>query len=73
MSKGGKKHFGKGTQGKHSGTGARTVLPPDKVEENMILSNRDKSQHPEGRGQDSKWIQSEQRQDNSANRLVEED
>src|SRR5690348_6258733 len=45
MSKGGKKHFGPGTQGKGDGTGGLTDLPKDKIGENMVLSNRDKSQH----------------------------
>jgi hypothetical protein len=35
----------------------------------MVLSNRDKSQHTDERGMDSKRIQSEQLQDHSANRL----
>jgi hypothetical protein len=40
MSKGGKKHFGPGTQGKGDGTGGLTDLPKDKIGENMVLSNR---------------------------------
>jgi hypothetical protein len=38
----------------------------------MVLSNRDKSQHSDQRGMDSKHIQSEQFQDHSANRLDED-
>ena len=40
MSKGGKKHFGPGTQGKGDGTGGLMDLPKDKIGENMVLSNR---------------------------------
>jgi hypothetical protein len=69
MSKGGKMHFGPGAQGKGDGTGGLTDLPKDKIGENMVLSNRDKSQHTDERGIDSKRIQSEQLQDHSANRL----
>src|SRR3569832_404701 len=69
MSKGGKKHFGPGTQGKADGTGGLTDLPKDKIGENMVLSNRDKSQHTDQRGMDSKRIQSEQLQDHAASRF----
>jgi len=67
MANASKKHFGPGTQGKGSGTGAKTDIRDEKVEPNMVLSNRDKSRHAESRGQDSKRIQSEQLQDASAN------
>jgi len=69
MTQSGRKHFGPGAQGKGAGTGALTALPKDKIGENMILSNRDKSQHSDQRGNDSKYIQSEQLQDHAANRL----
>lgn len=59
---------GKGMQGKGSGSGAMTTMPDDMVGENMILSNRDKAQHSDARGLDSKQIQTEQHQDHSANR-----
>jgi hypothetical protein len=72
MSKGGKKHFGPGAQGKRAGTGALTDIPKDKIGDNMVLSNRDKSQHTDQRGMDSKHIQSEQLQDHAANRLDED-
>ena len=58
---------GPGPQGKGSGTGAKTDIRDEKVEPNMVLSNRDKSQHSKTRGQDSKRIQSEQLQDASVN------
>ena len=67
MANASKKHFGPGTQGKGSGTGAQTDVRDEKVEPNMVLSNRDKSQHSKTRGQDSKRIQSEQLQDANAN------
>ena len=69
MSKGGKKHFGPGAHGKGAGTGALTDLPKDKIGDNVILSNRDKSEHSDQRGMDSKYVQSEQLQDHAANRL----
>jgi hypothetical protein len=69
MSKGSKKQVGAGTHGKGAGTGALSDVPKDKIGDNMILSNRDKSQHTDQRGMDSKHIQSEQLQDHAANRL----
>jgi hypothetical protein len=64
-----KKHFGPGAKGKSSGGGAMSEIDKDKIEENMILSNRDKSRHPERRGLDSKQVQTEQLQDHAGNRL----
>ncbi|MGX9575553.1 hypothetical protein [Mesorhizobium sp. f-mel] len=69
MAKGSKKHVGAGARGKGSGTGAMTTTPKDKLEENQILSNRDKAQHTKKRGLDSKQVATEQRQDHAANRL----
>lgn len=69
MANASKKSFGKGTQGKNAGTGAMTETPKDMIEENQILSNRDKQLHSEERGQDGNAIKSEQRQDHSANRI----
>src|SRR4051794_13653901 len=43
------KHMGPGAQGKRSGTGALTELPEGILEENMVLSNRDKSRHSDER------------------------
>ncbi len=68
MANGDSKHFGKGTQGKGSGTGAMTELDKDAVGENEVLSNRDKKQHSKERGQDGNAIKTEQLQDHSANR-----
>ena len=68
MAKGDGKHFGRGVHGKRDGTGAMTNAQADTLGENQVLSNRDKAQHPRERGQDSKWVQSEQHKDNAANR-----
>jgi hypothetical protein len=42
--------MGPGAQGKRSGTGALTELPEGMLEENMVLSSRDKSRHSDQRG-----------------------
>jgi hypothetical protein len=70
MTKASKKHVGPGARGKKSGTGAMTDISKEKIEENMVLSNRDKSRHSSERGLDSKSIQTEQLQDHAGNRLV---
>ncbi|AZO08382.1 MULTISPECIES: hypothetical protein [unclassified Mesorhizobium] len=72
MASGGKKHMGRGSQGKGSGSGAKTNLPKDMVGENDVLSNRDKKQHSEQRGLDGNRTKSDQYQDHAANRLPEE-
>lgn len=69
MAKRGGKNTGPGNRGKGSGTSANTELPKSKIGENMVLSNRDKSQHTGERGMDGKYIESEQYQDHAANRL----
>jgi hypothetical protein len=48
--------MGPGAQGKRSGTGALTELPEGMLEENMVLSNRDKSRHTDQRGLDSATV-----------------
>lgn len=68
MAKADRHNMGPGTQGKGSGTGAMTELPEGILEENMVLSNRDKSQHGAERGLDGKHVQTEQYQDHAANR-----
>ena len=68
MANASKRHVGPGSQGKHSGTGAMTELPEGVLEENTVLSNRDKSQHSDGRGLDSKMVQTEQFHDHAGNR-----
>jgi hypothetical protein len=59
--------MGPGTQGKRSGTGALTELPEGVLEENMVLSNRDKSRHSDERGLDSAMVQTEQYHDHARN------
>ena len=61
------KHMGPGAQGKRSGTGALTELPEGMLEENMVLSNRDKSRHTDQRGLDSATVQTEQYHDHARN------
>ena len=73
MANASKRHIGPGAHGKGSGTGGNTELDKDMIEENMVLSNRDKSQRPDGRGLDSKEIQTEQLQDHSGARLPDDD
>ena len=68
MANASKRHAGPGTQGKGSGTGALTELPEGVLEENMVLSNRDKSRHSDERGLDSKTVQTEQFHDHAGNR-----
>ncbi|CAO4164867.1 hypothetical protein [Methylorubrum extorquens] len=68
MANASKRSMGAGAQGKHSGTGAMTELPEGILPENMVLSNRDKSQHSDQRGLDSKNVQTEQYQDHAGNR-----
>lgn len=68
MANASKTHIGVGSQGKGTGTGAKTEADPGMIGENMILSNRDKSRHPDDRGLDSKTIQADQMQDSAANR-----
>ena len=68
MANASKRHAGPGTQGKSSGTGAMTELPEGVLEENMVLSNRDKSRHSDGRGLDGKMVQTEQYHDHAGNR-----
>jgi hypothetical protein len=74
MANASKTHFGAGSQGKGTGTGAMTddSIVEGRLEENQVLSNRDKSQHTSGRGMDGKGIQTEQMQDHSANRVDDE-
>ena len=68
-----RKHFGPGTQGKGDGTGAMSTIDSAEIPANMVLSNRDKAQHSDERGMDSKMVQTMQYTDHAANRRVEED
>jgi hypothetical protein len=72
MARASKKRIGPGAQGKNSGAGGVTDIAKEKIAENMVLSNRDKSQHSDQRGQDRKEIQTEQFQDHAANRLAQD-
>src|SRR3954454_10775936 len=64
------KHLGPATkgQGKGTGTGGMTDLQDELVGENTVLSNRDKAQHSRDRGQDTKWVQTEQLEDHDSNK-----
>lgn len=73
MANASKKHFGAGSQGKSAGVGAMTDLPENVLEENMVLSNRDKANHSHERGMDSKQVQTEQFHDHAENRLTDEE
>jgi hypothetical protein len=72
MANASKKHIGAGAHGKGSGTGAMTETDPSLIGENMVLSNRDKAAHSDERGQDSKWVQTEQRKDHAHARREDE-
>jgi hypothetical protein len=65
-----RKHHGPGVQGKGDGSGAMTDMPED-LPENAVLSNRDKKQHSEERGLDSRNVQNDQRQDHVANQQTD--
>jgi hypothetical protein len=64
------KHLGPGTKdhGKGSGAGGMTNPQSELIGENAVLSNRDKAQHSSDRGQDSKWVQTEQLVDHENNK-----
>ena len=68
MANAGKSGMGN-AQGKGDGGGAKTEIQKDEIGENMVLSNRDKAQHPEDRGQDSKAVEADQYQDGDSNKL----
>ena len=63
-----RKHMGAGAKGKGDGSGAMTNLDEEQLPENMVLSNRDKTQHSKERGLDGKAVQTEQYSDHSSNR-----
>jgi hypothetical protein len=67
------KKMGAGAKGKGSGSGALTDMPEHLLKDNQVLANRDKKgrskrEDVDTRGQDGKWLQSEQRKDSEANR-----
>ena len=66
MAQASKKHMGAaGSQGKGAGVGAMTDAPA--IPDNKVLSNRDKALHSDERGQDSKWVRTEQSHQHEAN------
>ncbi|WP_406854204.1 hypothetical protein ABEG18_16815 [Alsobacter sp. KACC 23698] len=73
MANASKNTMGSGAQGKGAGVGAMTddSILDGKLEENMVLSNRDKSRHTGERGLDGKAVQTEQFQDHSANHMAD--
>ncbi|MEJ1936787.1 hypothetical protein WDZ92_41880 [Nostoc sp. NIES-2111] len=75
MANASKTHMGPAQSGKDPGNGAMTddSILEGKLEENMLLSNRDKSLHSDERGLDGKAVQTEQFQDHSANHLRDDD
>jgi hypothetical protein len=64
----GKPDAGSPIKSKGDGSGAMTDLQDDLLGENSVLSNRDKAENSRERGQDSRWIQTEQREDHAANK-----
>ncbi len=71
MANASKTHMGKGAKGKGSGAGAMTTLPEGVLEDNMTLSNSDKSEHNQERGLDSRAVREEQHQDSVYNQRQE--
>jgi hypothetical protein len=65
---GGKPETGSPIKSKGDGSGAMTDLQDDLLGDNSVLSNRDKAQSSRERGQDSRWNQTEQREDHVANK-----
>jgi hypothetical protein len=55
-------------KGKGDGSGAMTDLQEDLLGENMVLSNRDKTEGSRERGQDGRWVETEQFHDHSDNK-----
>jgi hypothetical protein len=55
-------------KGKGDGSGAMTDLQEDLIGENMVLSNRDKTESSRERGQDGRWVETEQFQDHNDNK-----
>jgi hypothetical protein len=66
-------HIAKGqhlskSQAKGAGTGGMTDLQDQLIGEDMVLSNRDKAEESGDRGQDGKWVKTEQLKDHAANK-----
>ena len=64
--------LGEGLHQKGTGTGAMTEVLGDKIGENEVLSNRDKSRRSDSRGLDGREIQNEQLQDQVHNQQSRE-
>jgi hypothetical protein len=60
-------HLSRG-QAKGAGSGGMTDLQNELVGENDVLSNRDKAEQSGDRGQDGRWIETEQLEDHVANK-----
>jgi hypothetical protein len=50
-----------------------TDIDKDKIGDNAVLSNRDKSRHTRERGLDGKQVKTEQYQDHAGNRLADQE
>ncbi len=72
MAHAGKKHIGRGAQGKGDASGARSMLDDSRLEKNAVLSNRDKAQHSKERGLDSRNVETEQYHDHPGNRRLDQ-
>jgi hypothetical protein len=55
-------------QAKGAGSGGMTDLQGELIGENAVLSNRDKAEESGDRGQDGKWVKTEQLEDHAANK-----
>jgi hypothetical protein len=55
-------------QAKGAGSGGMTDLQDELIGENAVLSNRDKAEESGDRGQDGKWVKTEQLEDHAANK-----
>jgi hypothetical protein len=67
-----RKHFGPGAQGKGDGTGAMSTIDTTEIPDNIVLSNRDKAQHSDDRGLDSRILQTVQMRDHANDRRIED-
>jgi hypothetical protein len=56
------------SQAKGAGSAGMTDLQDELIGENDVLSNRDKAEDSGDRGQDGKWVQTEQLEDHAANK-----
>jgi hypothetical protein len=56
------------SQSKGAGSCGMTDLQDELIGENDVLSNRDKAEESGERGQDGKWVQTEQLEDHAANK-----